>query len=72
MLIEQIIEVEWRGTGPLDKYVLLNAVIFTTKQKSPKQILERIFTVLLKIFQEAMHFASSTRAKSLTKFNPHV
>ena len=36
MLIEQIIEFELRGLGPLVEHVLLNAVIFMTKN-SPKQ-----------------------------------
>ena len=40
MLVEQINEVELRGPGPLVEHVLLNAVIFMTTQKSPKQILE--------------------------------
>ena len=40
MLVEQIIELNLGGLGPLVEHVLLNAVIFMAKQKSPKQILE--------------------------------
>ena len=40
MLIEQIIEFEFRGMGPLVVHVLLQLVIFMTKQKSLWQIFE--------------------------------
>ena len=39
MLIEQIIEFELKGLDPLLEHVLLNPIIFMTKQKSPKQII---------------------------------
>ena len=39
MLVEQMIEFELREARPLIEHVLLNPVIFTTKQKSPKQII---------------------------------
>ena len=42
MLIEQIIEFEWRGLGLLTVYVLLQLAIFTSKQKSLKKIFEWI------------------------------
>ena len=38
MLIEQIIEFELRGLGPLAVHVLLQLVIFITKQKSLRNI----------------------------------
>ena len=44
MLIEQTIEFELRGLGPLVERVLLNRAIFMTKQKPPKQILQQLFT----------------------------
>ena len=69
MLLEQIIEFELRGLGPLIEHLLLNAVIFMTKQKSPKLFELLIYYSQLKILQEAMHLASSAWAKSLTKFN---
>ena len=42
MLIEQIIEFELKGLGALVVRVLLQMVIFMTKQKSPRQIFEWI------------------------------
>ena len=42
MLIEQIIEYELRGPGPLAVHVLLQLVIFMTKKNSLRQIFERI------------------------------
>ena len=46
MLIEQNIEFELKWPGPLcPTCILLNVVIFMTKQKSPKQILGRLFSV---------------------------
>ena len=44
MLIEQIIEFELKETGPLVEHLLQNPIIFMTKQKSPKQILEQLLT----------------------------
>ena len=44
MLIEQTIKFELRGLGALVERVLLNPDIFMTKQKSPKQILQQLFT----------------------------
>ena len=38
MFIEQIIEFELRGLGPLAVHVLLQLVIFITKQKSLRNI----------------------------------
>ena len=56
MLIEQIIEFEWRGLGLLTVHVLLQLVIFMSKQKSlRKSWSELLFT-----------------AKILTKFNPKM
>ena len=42
MLIEQIIEFERRAWGFLTVHVLLQLVIFTSKQKSLRKILEWI------------------------------
>ena len=42
MLIEQIIEFELRGLGPLIVHVLLQLVIFVSKQKSLGKIFEWI------------------------------
>ena len=53
MLIEQIIEFKLRGLGPLVVYVLLQVVIFMTKQKSQRQIFKWI-NVYCKILHEAM------------------
>ena len=44
MLIEQIAIFELRGPGFLVVHVLLKLLIFMTKQKSPRQILEWLFT----------------------------
>ena len=53
MLIEQIIEFKLRGLGPLVVFVLLQVVIFMTKQKSQRQIFKWI-NVYCKILHEAM------------------
>ena len=42
MLIEQIIEFQLRGLGPLVVHALLQLVIFITKQKFLRKIFERI------------------------------
>ena len=42
MLIEQIIEFELRGPGPLVVHILLQLVIFEAKQKSLRKIFEWI------------------------------
>ena len=42
MLIEQTIELQLRGQGPLAEHILLKLVIFMTKQKSLRKILEWI------------------------------
>ena len=56
MLIEQIVEFEVRGMGPLVVHVLLQLVIFMTKQKSLRNIFEWIILLFTsKILQEAMH-----------------
>ena len=44
MLIEQINEFDLRGLGPVIEHVILNPDIFTIKQKSPKQIINSLFT----------------------------
>ena len=42
MLIERIVELQLRVLGPLTEHVLLKLVIFMTKQKSLRKILEWI------------------------------
>ena len=42
MLIERIIELQLRGSGPPGERVLLKLLIFMTKQKSPWKIFEWI------------------------------
>ena len=70
MLIEQIIEFKLGGLGPLVVHVLLQLVIFMTKQKSGKSSSKLLFTA--KILQEAMYLTSPSLAKLLTKFNPKL
>ena len=43
MLIERIIELQLKGPGRSGEHVLLQLVIFMTKQKSPRKIFEWIF-----------------------------
>ena len=43
MIIAQL-NLSWGGLGPLVVHVLLKLVIFKTKQKTPRQIFEWIFT----------------------------
>ena len=55
MLIEQIIEFELSEPGPPGERVLLQLVIFMTKQKSLRSIFEWIILLFtLKILQEAI------------------
>ena len=70
MLIEQIIEFDVRGHGPpLVVHVLLQLVIFKTKQKSLRNIFEYIILLFTsKILQEAMFLILLIWSKSLTKF----
>ena len=42
MLIEQIIQFELRGLGPLAVHILLQLLIFVTKQKPLRQTFEWI------------------------------
>ena len=42
MPIEQIIELQFRGLGPLAEHVLLKLVIFMTKQNSLRKIFQWI------------------------------
>ena len=57
MLIEQIVELQLRGPGPLAWHALLWLVIFMTKQKSLRKIFEW-FSFTAKMLQEAMHLIS--------------
>ena len=45
MLIEQIIEHQLRGPGPLAEHVVLSLFIFMTKQKSLRKIFEWIIII---------------------------
>ena len=66
MLIEQITEFKLRGPGPVVAHVLLQLVIFITKQKSLD------YYLLLKYCTRQRTLLSPTWAKSLTKFNPKM
>ena len=71
MLIEQIIEFELREPGPPSRACIPKPDYFQDKNKNlPSKY--SIDYLLLKILQEAMYHASSTRTKSLTKFNPQI
>ena len=48
VLIEQIIEFDWGGLGPLAVHVLLQLVIFMTKQKISKENFRVDYSLLLK------------------------
>ena len=71
MLIEQIIEFELRGPGPLAVHVLLQLVIFRTK-KSLKENLRVDSYLLLKYWTKQSTLLSPTWAESLTNFNPKL
>ena len=59
MLIEQIVELQWRGLSPLAKQALLLLVIFMTKQKSSRKIFEWVFIYhTAKMLHETMHLTS--------------
>ena len=58
MLIEQIIEFELRGWAPWPYHVLLQLVIFITKQKIFKKYLLGQVLFTAEIFQEAMYVTS--------------
>ena len=67
MLIEQIVEFEWRVPGPLAVHIFLKLVIFTTKQISSKAYL-RVHYLLLKMLQKAMYLDFPDLGQ-VTKFN---
>ena len=69
--MKKLLNLNGGGLGPQVVHVLRKLVIFMTKQKSPKQILECEY-FLLKILQEAMYVASPTWAKSPPKSNPQI
>ena len=72
MLIEQIIEFEVRGIGPLAVHVPLQLVFFITNQKSLKNIFKWFILLFSsKILQEAIYLIPSTWAKP-QKFNPKL
>ena len=51
MLIEQIIEFEWRGLGPLDRTYALTAGYFHVKIKTSKENLRVDYFLLLYYLQ---------------------
>ena len=51
MLIEQIIEFEWRGLEPLDRTFTLTTVYFHVKAKISKENLRVDYYLLLKYLQ---------------------
>ena len=69
MLIEQIIEVDLGGLGPLVVRVLLQLVIFLTKQKTFKVNLQVEYHFLLKYCTRQCTLLPPTWAQSLAKFN---
>ena len=69
MLIEQIIEVDLGGLGPLVVRVLLQLVIFLTKQKTFKVNLQVEHHFLLKCCTRQCTLLPPTWAQSLAKFN---
>ena len=69
MLIEQIIKFELRGPGPVAVHVLLQLIIFMTKQKSFQKNLRVDHYLLLKYCRRQCTLLIPTRAKLLTKFN---
>ena len=66
MLIEQIIEFEWRGMGPFDLTSTFTTGYFHVKTKISKENLRWDYYVLLKYLQN-----STPNAKSLTYFRPN-
>ena len=72
MLIEQIIEFDQRGHGPLGRICTSTTGYFhdMRKQKSLRNFIEWIILLFeAKILQETMYLTYPTWAKSLTKFN---
>ena len=70
MLIEQIIEFEWRVFGPLVVHIFLKLVFFMKKQKSSKANL-RVHYLTQKMLQKAMYF-DFPDLRQVTKFNPKM
>ena len=69
MLIEQIIEFELRGLGPVVVHVLPQLVIFMT---TPKFLRVDYYLLLKYCMKQCTYTFSHTWAKSLTKFNPKM
>ena len=59
MLIEQIIEFEWRGLGPLDRTCTLTTGYFHFKTKISRENLPVDYYLLLKCFQNLTPNAKS-------------
>ena len=70
MLIEQIIEFEWRVPGPLVVHKFVKLVIFMTKQKYSKANL-RVHYLMLKMLQKAMYLDFPDLGQ-VTKFDPKM
>ena len=71
MLIEQIIEFELRGPGPLTVRVLYDW-LFSWQNKNLKGKSSNGLLFTVKILLEAMYLTFPTWTKSLTKFNPKI
>ena len=69
MLIEQIIEFEWRGYGPPDRTCTPMIAYFHDKTKISKENLLVDYYLLLKYCRRQCTLLPSTWAKSLTKFS---
>ena len=59
MLIEQIIDFEWRGLGPLDRTCILTTGYFHVKTKISKENLQVDYYLLLKCLQNLTPNAKS-------------
>ena len=70
MFVEQIIEFELRGPGPLSRTCYAKLIIFMAKQKSPRKINPQVhYYLLLNILhKEPMYLLSFTWTKSITNF----
>ena len=66
MLIEQIIEFEWRGLGPLDRTYTLTIGYFHVKTKISQENLRVDYYLLLKYLQNL-----TPNTKSYTYFRPN-
>ena len=70
--LNRLLNLNWGKLGPQLEHLLLNPVIFMTKQKSPKQIILEWLLTAKNIAGGNVYFVSSTWAKALTKFTPKI